>query len=983
MSGNIWEEISVGQVDQPGIFRRAFQCMRCYEIFPDQAGVQNHIAVVHRIPLLQSCPVCNLLFHDQMSLSNHMQIHTTPIQTQVVSNYVAPQENFNCEFCGQIFDSVQYMNIHKSHCIKRNCQVIQEQPNMNAVFPYDMKQQPQIDQQIHLKSTDIQQQQPVMQMLQQQHIPQQQLQQQQQEQGTIKQPLQIQQQLHQQPAQQLPLKPQPTVKPQQSTILEAGTDGDAPPLLLPCELCEEQFNSELELTKHMQVHTGGILYQCEECDKTFEKKQAFTVHIKFCGMANQNNPKAPRKKKTDNSDNMPYQCSTCGFGFLTMDFFRAHQCNAHNNPNRVACTVCQKTFPDKFQLARHTMVHTGIQYRCIYCRKTYPTKDSLESHLELHSESRPYKCAYCTTRHLTVETLTNHTVSHLHKNDPEEDGSLNYCPTCSMAFELRKNLRNHIQAVHQGKKFTCQTCGQSFRKEHQARTHSKVHLRRRIRLQTPKSALTLDQLVCEICNKQFKREAHLKRHRFAVHKQFPNLVEGKMFCKFCYKIFLNKKCLDTHMNNKHGRFRCQICEKRFGSEATFQKHAVFHSVTQSPFPCTKCPLRYATKQGLQGHMRTAHRAVPWRCSVCSITFGTPKRMIEHIQKQSHHSEENTEMLNNRKRLSVNKATFLCNSCPKRYTTEELLQKHALYHDESRQFPCTKCTYRFNTKMNLHQHLSRRHDCVEGMDFTWKCGVCSRTYQTRAALGFHIHIKEHHSAENDQLLDDHPESTEGIRLYYCNVCGLGLRRPKGLLRHVFRSKHASEGNLKFMKSLGVDIGDLKPTTGADYTEEVRKAYNDKMYKEKRKRYLKKSKQWNIFTKHSIHERKHACKYCGKLFSDEPSLVPHMMDCSTMNARECPLCKVTVYGVITYSKHLVAHLKDGERCPVCNKSLIKLDRLRLYQHYSLHKDFTCEVCEQTFNVKHNYDIHCLKHNDDNSMFCEICKKRCVKTDHITFL
>lgn len=97
----------------------------------------------------------------------------------------------------------------------------------------------------------------------------------------------------------------------------------------------------------------------------------------------------------------------------------------------------------------------------------------------------------------------------------------------------RQNLV--IVSSEDQKKFTCETCQESFSTSRGLEIHSnKIHLA------YPKTAQ------CGVCNKSFKNKYLLTAHHKQVH-------EGtlRVSCAKCEKSFCNKATLQKHMKNKH------------------------------------------------------------------------------------------------------------------------------------------------------------------------------------------------------------------------------------------------------------------------------------------------------------------------------------------------------------------------------------------------------------------------------------------------
>ena len=87
------------------------------------------------------------------------------------------------------------------------------------------------------------------------------------------------------------------------------------------------------------------------------------------------------------------------------------------------------------------------------------------------------------------------------------------------------------------------------------------------------------KLDCEICGKKLMGKRRLKSHLYN-HK---TSLKEKVECPECHKFV---KCLRFHQNiaHKEKQFSCDLCEKKFFSEARLKSHTVIH-FDGRPFVC--------------------------------------------------------------------------------------------------------------------------------------------------------------------------------------------------------------------------------------------------------------------------------------------------------------------------------------------------------------------------------------------------------------
>jgi len=237
---------------------------------------------------------------------------------------------------------------------------------------------------------------------------------------------------------------------------------------------------------------------------------------------------------------------------------------------------------------------------------------------------------------------------------------------------------------------------------------------------------------CDQCDKDFTRNAHLKRHKQVNHQGVKTVTPESFRCGQCDSLFANQYSLKKHVKKAHEvkQYPCDVCAKSFHKHHLLRSHMVEHTGDPFPFRCNQCgkPFKYAMY--LKRHERV-HKG--YVCDLCNLTL--EKWTDLHQHKASEHPPiQPVEILS-------------CDQCDKTFQNNFFLKKHKQVHIETRDTfhcPIEFCPRFFYFKNNLAQHIKGYH---EGQKYLCSQNGCTHKFFSKQRLLDHLQ-HSHHNVEEE-------------------------------------------------------------------------------------------------------------------------------------------------------------------------------------------------------------------------------------------
>ncbi|XP_034484177.1 zinc finger protein 675-like [Drosophila innubila] len=257
------------------------------------------------------------------------------------------------------------------------------------------------------------------------------------------------------------------------------------------------------------------------------------------------------------------------------------------------------------------------------------------------------------------------------------------CHICNQKFIKSSCYEEHMKHHNDQLPFQCsvEKCKKGFTtstglKHHMEHTHTEL--------------CDLHPCTVEGCSESFAQTRMLTQHLRKVHNIAKPIIHP---CPECDKVFRCPMALKKHMYDHTGEelpFGCNICQKRYRVNTELRDHLLRHAGIKN-FVCPYCGVGKTTKQELDKHMLTHTKEKKFKCDQCDHTSSSKQRMSKHI-----------------KVVHLKIKDFVCQYCPKSFSTAYDCKIHERLHTRNNCFECTICGRNFLFESRLTKHL-RTHE----------------------------------------------------------------------------------------------------------------------------------------------------------------------------------------------------------------------------------------------------------------------------------
>uniref|UniRef100_A0A182NCW2 C2H2-type domain-containing protein n=1 Tax=Anopheles dirus TaxID=7168 RepID=A0A182NCW2_9DIPT len=409
----------------------------------------------------------------------------------------------------------------------------------------------------------------------------------------------------------------------------------------------------------------------------------------------------------------------------------------------------------------------------------------------------------------------------------------------------------------------------------------------------------------------------------ASSEQIPPIPEGSFPCAVCDHSFATKLERKKHLKLQHSQpshpyYHCQPCEKSFKTNRGMLQHKTMYHDAPETYSCHLCERQFLTKTNYRNHMRYHKDHV---CSFCNSGWLGEPKLLEHV------------------RTAHPDRMFVCRFCDKKERMKKCLNRHlrASHRQQANPYYCGYCgsgALAFESYEALLDHLRGQHSDGEQHE--------KEPYET--LLNDALFVKELELPEAHE-----PDREQEQFLHNFHLVRSGPEKP----------------DLSQPVELRID----RRMVLEDFLDEAFE--NDEIWN----KYIENGEEY-LIDDYDIYLRgmegntepepcRYRCPQCERGFQKQHHLSIHLAEEHDVASLVCNDCGASFTRISLYRTHRREHLKENVRFRESNipemEEALSLVQSSAPLDYSVHETehgyrFACNLCDRTFQRKHNLEKHC---------------------------
>ncbi|XP_055079713.1 zinc finger protein 850-like [Periophthalmus magnuspinnatus] len=744
-----------------------------------------------------------------------------------------------------------------------------------------------------------------------------------------------------------------------------------------CSLCGITLGSATELQEHKKRHPAEPV-PCPLCQEVCPSPNAFATHVKaHCKTppSQEELEQLPTAKRRYRKKLDAKQPKSKGATNLIVGDIDVNAIVSQGNG------ISQEGAPDLLDYFNHEAKEPGHDKLTEKLLSELRTEDSDDDNEELiQTDLKNPHCPLCLHSFPSLNKLLRHMQTHT-KEKPFT------CSLCTMTFSQGYHMTRHMKVQHGAGMFVCPRCGEDLASAAELQNHKRMH--------------PPDPVVCPYCNKispnYHKFLGHFRRHclwseteeqagkplsddsggdsdddseenpmgKWELVGQNVAMDSGANLgprllplsqkivaptvlkrnqekcvtsgtaqtvasqsgsnCNAKGPVFSNTDLDETNegMSQTKGHSNVEMQEEGASGSEYCPGSDEEHDGDLSDSKKSKSNTKKSNPNEGNNKKEKAPKPIPkrHRCPHCKDRwFRGPNKLARHM------------------RVHTKEKPFKCPICDKAFSQSYHMKRHHRVQHSQGRYTCTVCGQNLSNWIEFKNHKSLHEPGVVC------CPFCDKQFKHKSL--YLSHIKVH---KNDA------KRIPGVqKSFACSDCGSVFKRKNHLKRHILR--HRKETNGEFYTCSTCEQTFAFPE---DLTRHMKKH-------EKERNGICPMCSENFSSpeelqahKEEVHNRTYPCSVCGKKFKLEHALKKHE-EGHISGKYYCVRCSKFFQKQSHYKRHMQVHRKRERMCPHCHTVFIKLNAFKVHlRTHILERPYQCVCCPESFELKEEFDYHCLRH------------------------